>query len=210
MDTVDVPPKRPRRKLSKRASVLRQHPWIGKWEHFTQGELPRVSFEMEALLREVHAEFFQDVPLPGICFAKTKCIAYINSRSADAPFIVINQVFNRRETPIEVIRAIIKHELIHLVIRPRKVETKWVSHPPEFWEMEKRISPESDSMWSFTYLNFCCGLVSLPEDELSERGLYLKPRYAKKRMNDSLLSMEECLNFWGDADKDKKEEVLAI
>lgn len=61
--------------------------------------------------------------------------------------IHLHSVLNHHQTPPEVLEFILLHELIHLAVPLREVDGKLTSHPPEFWELERRIAPERPAAW---------------------------------------------------------------
>jgi hypothetical protein len=73
------------------------------------------------------------------------CIQYDDSRQG----IVIHSVLNRPDVPVEVIKYILLHELIHLIIPPREIEGKMRQHPPEFWEKEHAMTENRLLVWSW-------------------------------------------------------------
>ena len=135
-----------REKLTERERVLRRHgKWIVTPDSPAQAEFLEVGFSLDKVIDEVHHAFFPSVTRPAVCFAATRFLAYIQPKPVTvppAPQIVINAVFNHKGTPVEVIRSVLKHEFIHLVIEPRKIDGKRISHPPEFWEKELEVCPE--------------------------------------------------------------------
>ena len=54
--------------------------------------------------------------------------------------------------PRRVIAFILCHELIHLLVPPRDVDGKRKSHPPEFWEAERKRSPDRGLAWGWVIL----------------------------------------------------------
>jgi hypothetical protein len=75
------------------------------------------------------------------------CIA-VSDESAS---IIIHPVLNHTQTPIEIMRYIIIHELIHIIIRPREIDGKIIKHSPEFLEKEKELVPERHICWYWVY-----------------------------------------------------------
>ena len=199
-----------RQQLTDRENILRKNRWIEKPDGPIQAELSCVPFDVEGLLTQVHAKCFSHTVRPDICFAATKYLAYITlSMRASRPLIVINSVFNHSDIPLEVVQTLMKHELIHLVVPARQIDAKRVSHPPEFWELERVVCPEKVRMWAYTSRNLLGGLAYLPKDELHESLTLLRPRYAKQRRNDLFFSMEDCLSFWESWDVKNREAFNA-
>ena len=75
-----------------------------------------------------------------IWIEKSDTLAFIR-RASGAAEIVMHPLLNHPETPVEVVRHIVLHELLHLWIRPEEIDGKLVMHPPEFWQAEKRYVP---------------------------------------------------------------------
>ena len=50
------------------------------------------------------------------------------------------------------VEHILKHELLHILIRPRQIDGRMAVHPPEFWAEEKRISPSRDEVWDWLHI----------------------------------------------------------
>ena len=59
----------------------------------------------------------------------------------------------------------LKHELLHLIVKPRFIDGKEKSHPPEFWEREKLISPEKNDAWVWIWSNYLGCLKKRPRLE---------------------------------------------
>lgn len=72
-------------------------------------------------------------------------------RMSQPVVIHLHSVLNHHQTPPEVLEYILIHELIHLVVHPREVEGKQTAHPPEFWELERRVAPEGGVAWYWIY-----------------------------------------------------------
>jgi hypothetical protein len=118
---------------------------------------PFVSFNLLALSAEIRTIHFPDVfPPPSVGFFRSSRVRSESLASVivgeSAGDIRIHEILNRSDTPREVIEHILKHELLHIVIRPRSIAGHVVKHPPEFWEAERRISPQGDLVWNWLYL----------------------------------------------------------
>jgi hypothetical protein len=66
--------------------------------------------------------------------------------------IRLHAVLNHHHTPERVIAFIVGHELLHLVVPPREVDGALKTHPPEFWESERRMFPDRGIAWSWMIL----------------------------------------------------------
>ncbi|MGB2753527.1 MAG: hypothetical protein WBD75_00860 [Phycisphaerae bacterium] len=85
--------------------------------------------------------FVRRGPLACICPGETAATIYVH------------EVLNLSETPAEVMSAICKHELLHLVIPARAVNNRMTNHPPEFWVRERKIAPERYAAWEWVWMN---------------------------------------------------------
>ena len=79
--------------------------------------------------------------------------------------IRLSYALDRPEVPLPVIRAILKHEMIHCEIRPEHNCGGWVSHPPAFWRREWEVAPEMRRVWQWVRANLGYCLRSCPETE---------------------------------------------
>ena len=165
----------------------------------TQYELEQVKFDTKALLKAIHREIFPHIDATiQIGYARRKELASIQNISDKVWRIHLNSVLNSHETPEQIIRHILIHELIHIEIRPRiltpeewlnspykgkrskraleKSLTREASHPPEFAERERSLSQDGPltSEWLFTQF----GLWIRHDPELD--GIILKPRIYKE------------------------------
>jgi hypothetical protein len=84
-------------------------------------------------------------------------MAHSLAASADAP-VTTKRTFScttyRAEIPAPVFQHIFIHEIIHLLVPPREIKGKLKAHLPEFWELEKRLSPQSADAWDWIEFNF--------------------------------------------------------
>lgn len=65
--------------------------------------------------------------------------------------IELHAVLNHSQTPERVVRFILRHELLHVLIRPREIDGRLAAHPPEFWDAERRF-PDRLLAWSWVKL----------------------------------------------------------
>jgi hypothetical protein len=61
--------------------------------------------------------------------------------------IFSHSLFHRPDVPQPVIEHVLRHEPLHLKIRPREIDGKLVHHPPEFWEAEQALVPWKSASW---------------------------------------------------------------
>lgn len=113
--------------------------------------LPFCPWEM---LQEIRQRHFPEVKVPvGLSFILWDMLAFVNNYE-DRAEIFIHGILNHPNTPREVIRFVIKHELCHLVVHPREMDGKMTMHPPEFWELEAAVAPERRRAWCWVYLSW--------------------------------------------------------
>jgi hypothetical protein len=113
-----------------------------------------VGFDLAPLLDMVKSRKFPEVevtvtaaffPAPSKQAANLASIKVADHEAA----IRIHEILNRNDTPCEVIEFILVHELLHILFRPREIEGRSVSHPPEFWEAEAHIFPARNAAWDW-------------------------------------------------------------
>lgn len=103
--------------------------------------LPFVSFSVSERLKRALATFVDhSPPTPIVWFRDRPTLACIYVEEKP-PLIEVHEILNIRELPVWVFDHILLHELIHLIVRPRRVDGRMRSHPPEFWELEEKSSP---------------------------------------------------------------------
>ncbi len=115
-----------------------------------------VACSLTALVEEVRASYFPELGEQiEVRIAAERPLAYIdpNFMGVGKHLLVFHAVLNHRETPLEVLRFIAKHELTHLVRPPRMVGRAWEAHPPEFWEHEAAVGPERYAVWAWVQCN---------------------------------------------------------
>jgi hypothetical protein len=85
------------------------------------------------------------------CFAIQRMLACITTAS---PRIRIHNVLNATDVPEHVFITIVFHEMLHLEIRPVPIGSGRLDmHPPQFWEAERRRSPNYQQSWDWLYGN---------------------------------------------------------
>lgn len=88
------------------------------------------------------------------CYWKAPALASIQLNWEEGPLIQISTLLNEPDTPYEVMEHIIIHELLHIEVPPREIDGKHVSHPPEFWERERALSPQAGKAMEWIFLRF--------------------------------------------------------
>ena len=66
--------------------------------------------------------------------------------------ISLHAILNHPQTPELVIDYILTHELLHLIVGPRKIDGILKKHPPEFCDAERRSFPELEQAWNWLML----------------------------------------------------------
>lgn len=126
-----------------------------KKAHNVTYELPFFSFDIHELNQWAatvvgHSEPFD----PHVVILDRPTLASIWT-TIEQPRIELHPLFNISWLPVEVIQHILIHEHIHRAIRPREVEPgNMKAHPPEFWEMERRLSPHGSAACCWMYLEW--------------------------------------------------------
>jgi hypothetical protein len=81
------------------------------------------------------------------------CVTH-SERSIPQVEIFIHNLLNRIDVPTPVLMHVVVHELIHVIVPAREIDGRRCSHTPEFWEEERRLSPERERVWNWLWLNF--------------------------------------------------------
>lgn len=108
---------------------------------------------LPSLDHRIESWFVREGPLACICHDDTRAVIFIHG------------ILNHHKTPKGVFKLIAVHELLHLVIPPRLIGSKIVSHPPEFFEHEAALVPERDEAWIWMRTYFHDALRLDPERE---------------------------------------------
>lgn len=113
-----------------------------------QPSLCFVDVDLPELLTELVAGEFADIDQGvRVSFVSEGPLACIDP--GQPAHIYIHQVLNHPDTPREVIRYVLQHELLHLRI-PSHGDN---AHPPEFREAEKRLCPDMGKAWGWMLVN---------------------------------------------------------
>ena len=116
----------------------------------------RPAYAFSEVMEEVRASVFPAVEeRVEVRIVAESALASIrhNFMGRDRHLVVFHAVLNHPETPIEVVRFICKHELTHIVRPGRLIDGWYESHPPEFWEHEQAVGPESYAVWAWVRRN---------------------------------------------------------
>ncbi len=109
-----------------------------------------LSYTLESVVAEVRAEFFPHLTVETpIVFTDGTRVACIALDGPGGHQISIHPALSRPETPLAVLRFIVKHELIHIDVPAVRSGRRVVHHPPAFWEREYEIAPESRDCWAW-------------------------------------------------------------
>ena len=88
-------------------------------------------------------------------FVQISFLACISRKSKnEGATIFLHPLLNRAETPTWIFQHIFVHELLHLIIPPREVDGRIKTHPAEFWEAEKLLSPDCDKVSDWLWWNY--------------------------------------------------------
>jgi len=153
-------------------------------------------FPIRLLLDDIHSRLFPDVAQAVRIYFVSRgplaCIAHDASHAS----IYVHQLLNRPDTPKGVMTLIIKHELLHLRIKPGKIDgsRSAVMHPPEFWEAESAIAPEREAAWMWIWGNFHTYLKARPRLERID----VLPKW-RKGWRMPVMDIEECRSLLGAA-----------
>jgi hypothetical protein len=147
------------------------------------------NFSLPCLLNEVRGEF------PELLSRRVTVWLRIQPTLAtvhlDDNEVVINlhAVLNHAQTPEQVIGFILRHEMLHMIIPPRRVEGVVLSHPPEFWAAERDF-PDRVPVWN--WLTVSLG-PCMRTDKKQQRTLIT--REWKKRMNGRRLTLSQVMDI---------------
>lgn len=109
-----------------------------------------LGIDLSGLLQELLAGQFVGVTCDvRVSFVSGGPLVCILIRDAGPAHIYIHQVLNHPETPPEVIRYVLQHELLHLQF-PAEGDQP---HPSAFREAEKRLCPEMPAAWMWMRTN---------------------------------------------------------
>lgn len=157
--------------------VVKDDPW--NYPFIDQAVIPEFDFDLQELNKRCWLLATQGKTKPSqVMICPSTSLAYVKAGD-DYPCaqICLHPLLNMPWTPIYVIEAILIHENIHLVIRPREVEGELKHHPPEFWECERTLNPFVREMWLWLTVRwpFC-----YQKDDKAERTWVLK-RWRRER-----------------------------
>lgn len=133
-------------------------------------------------LKTVRTEFFPELTSSiSFYFVRRGPLACIWVKK---PVIYIHEVLNDADIPEEVISLILKHELLHTVVRPRLIDGVKKIHPPEFFEKERLIAPERQQAWDWIWINleFCL------KRHKKKEGIYVLSNWKDRHLSISDLS----------------------
>lgn len=141
----------------------------------------RLPYSLPGLLEEVRAEHFRhlppEIPINVVTWQPLCCIVHMEPVLRTEPRIFVHELLNHVDTPVEVMRFVLKHELLHCVVRPRQVDGEMESHPPEFWRAERELGPEGPGVWRWVEKNLGRGIGH------QHQGVFVKRSW--KRIADS-------------------------
>jgi hypothetical protein len=162
---------------------------ISQLRQLGEPQLPMFNFSLPSLLNKVRGEFPELLSkrvMVWLCIQPTLATVELNDNEI---VISIHAVLNHAQTPEQVIGFILRHELLHMIIPPREVNGVVVSHPPEFWTVERDF-PDRVPVWNWlTVLLGPC----MRSNKKQQRTLIT--REWKKRMHGRRLSLNQFMDI---------------
>jgi len=125
------------------------------WRDRQQPMLSFVELDLQALCEQIRQKHFPKLAeAPPVYFIQRSTLANITRDRWQRWSICMHAILNSPATPLFVFSYILKHELLHIQIRPREIGGRLVAHPPEFFEREHQLSPEREEAkrWIFQTL----------------------------------------------------------
>jgi hypothetical protein len=174
--------------------------FIKLYSKFGEPELPIFNFSLPTLLEQVRGDF------PGMASKRVTVWLRIQPALAtvrlDGDEVVINlhAVLNHAQTPEQVIGFILRHELLHMTIPKREVEGHVTSHPPEFWDVERKF-PDRVPALDWVYVSFGSCLRRNKRLE----GIFVTRKW-KKCMDAKRLSLNQVMGIMNPAGLVRKFE----
>jgi len=150
--------------------------------------LPFVVTPLAVLLNAMRRERVPAVTTP-LCvgFYVQAMLACIRLPGAQPGWIGLHALLKRTETPAEVLRYILTHELLYIVVPPGIVDGKPTAHPSEFWAREQEFAPERGATCGWLWLNFHACLK-----EGIKRDCKIVKRGWRRMMGRPRATMEHC------------------
>jgi hypothetical protein len=121
---------------------------ISQLRQFGEPQLPMFSFSLPSLLNEVRGEFPELLSKRVTVWLRIQPTLATVQLDDNEVVINLHAVLNHAQTPEQVIRFILRHEMLHMIIPPREVDGVVVSHPPEFWAVERGF-PDRVPVWTW-------------------------------------------------------------
>jgi len=122
-----------------------------------QPHLPFAGRDLAEVLESIRCERVAAAPrdIP-IGFFEQKELAAITLGDHRFQGIGLHVLLNSLQTPLLLFKYIFTHELLHTVVPAREIKGKRVSHPPEFFEQEKMVTPAEEryDAWLWLWINF--------------------------------------------------------
>jgi len=84
-------------------------------------------------------------------YAPLACVSYTPFPRQGTARIAVHSALDRPDTPLDVVRFLLKHELIHVERESARGHGggRRPSHPAAFWEREREVAPEAEEMWEW-------------------------------------------------------------
>lgn len=156
-------------------------------KHRRQRMLNFAQWDLAALCDEIRQELFPELTLtPSVRFLQKSTLANIIRQGEENWTISLHAVLNCGDVPLCVFTYILKHELLHMEIRPQEISGRLVDHPPEFFQRERQITPERDEAKHWIWRNLGDRLRVRPRLECIKvkpyRPVYRSPALQQKHV----------------------------
>ena len=119
----------------------------------SQPKLPFFAFDIYSVLKRSQERLpsLAEKPVSVWIMNQPTLASIENGKSAS---ISLHAILNHPQTPELVIDYILTHELLHLIVGPRKIDGILKKHPPEFYDAERLTFPEFEQAWAWLILVF--------------------------------------------------------
>ena len=98
-------------------------------------------FNLQEIFDHVNQRFFNNqLTPPVIGWSKTKAYTRLGFYDANRNLLVISKIFDNKKVPVEVVRYLMYHEMLHIAVPARKSRSgRRTIHSREFKELERRF-----------------------------------------------------------------------
>ncbi len=118
-------------------------------------ELPLMGFDLEALnAKAARYVLGEDAEPSEVVVASSDYLASIQPTRTPCR-ICLHPILNVEWLPVQVLWNVLVHEYIHCRVPPQEEEPGvMLFHPPEFWEVEQSLLPETRLSWTWLRYEF--------------------------------------------------------